>query len=109
DFVRWANADILAGKPNLVVSASVFASRSDAFTHRFQDWAAWNNEGILDLCFPMNYTSNNSTFNSRTDDAYNNQGVRRVYIGPGAYLNTKENTVTQLNYVRNKGLLGTAF
>ncbi|MBA4149187.1 MAG: fibronectin type III domain-containing protein [Verrucomicrobia bacterium] len=109
DFLRWANADLLAIKPNLVISASVFASRSDALNARFQDWAAWNNEGLYDLCFPMNYTADNNVFNTRTDDAYLNQGVRRVYMGPGAYLNTKENTVVQLNYSRNKPLLGTSF
>ncbi|MBA4149471.1 MAG: family 10 glycosylhydrolase [Verrucomicrobia bacterium] len=109
DFLRWTSSDLLAIKPNLVISASVFASRSDAFNARFQDWAAWNNEGLLDVCIPMNYTSNNSTFNTRTDDAWVNQGVRRIYVGPGAYLNTKENTVTQLNYVRNKGFLGSSF
>ncbi|MBA4147156.1 MAG: family 10 glycosylhydrolase [Verrucomicrobia bacterium] len=106
DFLRWSSADLLAIKPNLVISTSVFASRSDAFTHRLQDWAAWNNEGILDICMPMNYTADNSTFNSRVTDAFNNQGVRRVYMGQGAYLNTKENTVVQMNYVRNKPLLG---
>ncbi|MBA4150529.1 MAG: immunoglobulin domain-containing protein [Verrucomicrobia bacterium] len=106
DFLRWANADLLALKPNLIISASVFASRSDAFTARFQDWSAWNSEGLLDICIPMNYTDNNTTFNSRVNDSVLHQGVRRVYVGPGAYLNTKENTLTQLNYVRNAGLQG---
>lgn len=108
DFLRWTSADLLAAKPNLQISCAVFSSRSDAYTARFQDWAAWNNEGILDLCIPMTYSADNSgVYNPRVDDAFNNQGVRRVYIGPGAYLNTKENTVTQLLYARNKPLLGT--
>ena len=107
DFLRWANADLLAIKTNLIISTAVFASRSDAYNARFQDWAAWNNEGIIDLCMPMNYTSDNTIFNSRVDDAFNNQGVRRVYVGQGGYLNTKENTVVQLKYVRNKPLYGT--
>lgn len=109
DFLRWTNADLYAIKPNLIISTAVFANRSDAYTYRFQDWAAWNNDGILDISMPMNYTSNNSTFTSRVDDAYNHQGVRVAYIGQGAYLNTKENTVTQLNYVRNKPMWGTVF
>lgn len=107
DFVRWANSEILAIKPKLVVSTAVFASRSDAYNYRFQDWAAWTNEGIIDLLFPMNYTSTNSTFNARVDDAYANQGVRKVYMGQGAYLNSASNTVTQLKYARSKGLWGT--
>ncbi|MFN7140932.1 MAG: family 10 glycosylhydrolase, partial [Limisphaerales bacterium] len=107
DFLRWANADLLEIKTNLVISTAVFASRSDAFNNRFQDWAAWNNEGIIDLCMPMNYTADNTTFNSRLNDAYNNQGVRRVYMGIGGYLNTRENTVTQMLSSRNKPLYGT--
>ncbi|MFN7139217.1 MAG: family 10 glycosylhydrolase, partial [Limisphaerales bacterium] len=106
EFLRWANADLLAIKPNLIISTAVFANRSDAFNARFQDWAAWNNEGIIDICMPMNYTADNSIFNSRANDAFNNQGVRWVYVGPGAYLNTKENTLTQLNYVRNRPFKG---
>lgn len=106
DFLRWVNSDLLALRPNLIVSCSVFGSRSDAFNARFQDWAAWNNEGIIDLCMPMGYTSDNALFQTRVTDAFNHQGVRRVYSGQGAYLNTKENTVSQLNYIRSKPLLG---
>lgn len=109
DFLRWANSDLLAIKPQLQISTAVFADRADAYSYRFQDWAAWNNEGIIDLCMPMNYSSTNSTFNTRVDDAFANQGVRWVYMGQGAYLNTKENTVTQLSYARNKPLSGTLF
>lgn len=106
DFVRWTSADILALKPNMIISASVFSSRSDAYDARFQDWAAWAKEGTIDLLMPMTYSSSNSTFNARCDDIYLNQGVRRAYIGQGAYMNTKENSLTQLRYVRNKGFLG---
>ena len=106
DFLRWVNSDLLALKPQLIISCSVFGSRSDAFNARFQDWAAWNNEGVIDLCMPMGYTSDNALFQSRVTDAFNNQGVRRVYGGQGAYLNTKENTVTQLAYIRSKPLFG---
>lgn len=108
DFVRWTDSELLALKPNLVISASVFASRSDAYTARFQDWKTWNSEGIIDICLPMNYSSTNSTYNSRCDDIYANQGIRYAYIGQGAYLNTKANTVTQLAYARSKGFYGTA-
>ena len=106
DFLRWANADLLAYKSNLVVSCAVFGNRTDAYNSRFQDWAAWNKEGIIDVCMPMGYTSDNALFQSRVTDAFNNQGVRRVYSGQGAYLNPKENTVVQLDYIRSKPLFG---
>ncbi len=110
DFVRSINADLLAIRPSLMTSASVFGSRSDALNARFQDWSAWNNEGIIDIAFPMIYSADNTNvFIPRMNDAFNNQGVRRIYVGLGAYLNVKENTVTQLNLVRNKGFLGSSF
>ncbi len=44
----------------------------------------WNSEGIIDICMPMGYTSDNAAcFMPRVDDAYSHQGVRRVYNGPG--------------------------
>jgi len=107
DFLRWVNADLLAYKPNLVISCDVFGSRSDAYNARFQDWAAWNTEGILDICMPMGYTSDNTgIFVPRVDDAFTHQGVRRVYQGQGAYLNTAANTVWQLDYIRAKPFFG---
>ena len=109
DFLRWVNADLLAYKPNIAISCAVFGSRSDAYNARFQDWAAWNNEGVIDICMPMGYTSDNALFQSRVTDAFNNQGVRRVYSGQGAYLNSKENSVWQLDYIRGKPLHGSVF
>jgi uncharacterized lipoprotein YddW (UPF0748 family) len=107
DFLRWVNADLLSIRSNLVISCAVFGSRSDAYNNRYQDWAGWNTEGIIDICMPMGYTSDNSgVFTPRVDDAYSHQGVRRVYNGQGAYLNTSANTVWQLDYIRNKPLLG---
>ncbi len=107
DFLRWVNSDLLAIRPNLVVSCAVFGSRSDAYNARYQDWAGWNTEGIIDICMPMGYTADNTgVFAPRVDDAYSHQGVRRVYNGQGAYLNTPANTVWQLDYIRSKPLLG---
>ncbi|MFN7139126.1 MAG: glycoside hydrolase family 10 protein, partial [Limisphaerales bacterium] len=108
DFLRWVNSDLLEIKPSLMISASVFGSRTDALNARFQDWPAWNTEGILDLTFPMIYSADNTIFTTRVNDAFNNQGARRIYVGLGAYLNTKENTLTQLDYVRGKGFLGSS-
>lgn len=110
DFLRWANSEMLARKPQLKISAAVFASRSDAFTHRLQDWAAWNREGLIDLCMPMNYTADNAgVFTPRLNDAAVMQGIRWVIMGQGAYLNTKENTLAQLSSIRSKGLRGSVF
>lgn len=102
DWLRNTYADIIAVKPSMKVTASVFASRSDAYTYRFQDWALWMQENLLDALMPMNYTTDNGIFNSRTDDAVANKYNRHLYMGNGAYLISKENTITQLAYARSK-------
>ncbi len=106
DWVRNTYTDIIAIKPNMKVTAAVFANRSDAYGYRFQDWSNWMQNNNLDALLPMNYSTSNSTFNSRTDEAYNNKFNRHLYMGNGAYLISKENTVTQLLYARNKGCEG---
>jgi uncharacterized lipoprotein YddW (UPF0748 family) len=110
DFLRWVNADLWEIKPNLVISASVFASIKDSYGYRLADWPAWNEEGILDICIPMNFSPDNkSIFFPRADELLKNQGIRHICVGQGAYLNTKENTLIQLAYVRGKGFPGTVF
>lgn len=108
DFLRWVNADLLEIKPGLVISVAVFANTRDSYGYRFADWPAWNREGILDVCVPMDFSSNNQgVFNPRVDEALINRGIRQVYIGQAAYMNTPENTLAQLNYIRDKGFTGT--
>jgi len=109
DFLRWVNADLLEIKPNLVISASVFANISDSVGHRFADWPAWNKEGIVDVCMPMGFSPDNQRiFFPRVDEAMKHRGIREAYVGQAGYMNTKENTLAQLNYVREKGFPGTA-
>jgi uncharacterized lipoprotein YddW (UPF0748 family) len=109
DFLRWVDASLLEINPRLVISAAVIADRSDAFNARFQDWNLWNAEGLIDLCIPMNYSANSTLFLSRLNDAAAYQGIRRVYMGQGAYLNQKEQTLEQFNEIRGRGLLGGVF
>lgn len=110
DFVRWVDADMLAIKPKLVISASVFANYQDAYGFRFQDWVEWNKEGIIDVAMPMDFATNNSNiFNPEAKFALTNQWLRRVYLGQAAYLNPKQDTLAQLNYIRDKGFAGFCF
>jgi uncharacterized lipoprotein YddW (UPF0748 family) len=104
DWLRATYVDIIAVKPDIRVTASVFASRSDAYGARFQDWAKWMQDNHMDALCPMNYTIENSIFNSRTDDIVANRYMRHVYMGNGAYMEgmSKEQTVTQLLYARGK-------
>jgi uncharacterized lipoprotein YddW (UPF0748 family) len=108
DFLRWVDADLWEIKPNLVISASVFGNITDSYGYRFADWPAWSKEGIVDVCIPMEFSPDNKNiFFPRVDDALKSQGFRHVYVGQAAYLSTKENTLTQLEYIRRKGFPGT--
>jgi hypothetical protein len=108
DFLRWVDADLWEIKPSLLISVSVFANIRDSYGYRLADWPAWNKEGIVDACMPMDFSPDNrNIFNPRADEAAMNQGIRHVYVGQGAYMNTKENTLAQLEYVRQKGFPGT--
>jgi uncharacterized lipoprotein YddW (UPF0748 family) len=109
DFLRWVNADLLAIKPSLVISASVFANIHDSYGYRFADWPAWCKEGIIDACMPMDFSADNKAiYFPRVDAAIQSRANRQIYIGQAAYMNTKENTLAQLNYIREKGFSGTA-
>lgn len=105
-FVRKLYANMLSVKPNMVLSASTFSDRNDAYNYRFQDWRTWMMSGYLDANCPMVYTTSNSVFNSRVDDAVANSGGRHVYILQGAYKNTIANSMTQLLSARSRGSQG---
>lgn len=107
DFLRWTTADLLQIKPQLIVSASVFANYRDSYDYRFADWVAWCREGILDVAIPMDFSSDNqNVFIPRAAFAFTNQGSRVIYMGQGAYLNSAENTLTQLGLCREMGFAG---
>ena len=106
DWLRKMYGDITTAKPWVKVTAATFAGRSDAYSNRFQDWALWMKEGIIDANFPMNYSTSMTTYQSRVDDIMANSYGRHVYMGIGSYLITSENSILQLNYARSKNSHG---
>ncbi len=101
DWLRIMYARIMMVKPSMKVSAATFAGRSDAFHNRFQDWATWMAEGLIDANFPMNYSKDATIYQTRVQDALKYSYGRHVYMGVGAYLIGKNDVVTQLQYARN--------
>lgn len=106
DWLRKMYTEIVAQKPRMKVTAATFASRSDAYQNRFQDWAAWMQEGSLDANLPMNYSTGNATYQARAVDALQQAHGRHVYMGVGAYLLDPSTTVSQLLYARTQGAPG---
>jgi uncharacterized lipoprotein YddW (UPF0748 family) len=115
-FVRKVYLNTLAHKPNVKVSAdtitwapgptgvSAWYSSSAAWKSVLQDWRGWMQEGILDLNIPMAYFDQGGAYtqdwtnwcNFTRDNQYN----RHAALGPGIYLNSVSEAITQMRYIR---------
>jgi uncharacterized lipoprotein YddW (UPF0748 family) len=84
-------------------------AQSRPYREVLQDWRAWMEEGILDLNIPMNYRRRAPGVPGQPEmfDVWNtfirdHQYRRQAAIGTGLYLNTVEDSLTQI-----RGALGT--
>ena len=93
-------------RPDVVVSAAVFANAEDAQRSRFQDWRLWVSEGILDAVAPMAYTPDNDAFRRQIRTAVDAAGAGRVWAGIGVYRNTYRGTVDKIRVARELGVRG---
>jgi uncharacterized lipoprotein YddW (UPF0748 family) len=93
-------------RPEVLVSAAVFANAEDAYRSRFQDWRGWIRAGILDAVAPMAYTSDNQSFESQIRTAVEAAGPGRVWAGVGIYQNTYQGTLDKMTLARELGVKG---
>jgi uncharacterized lipoprotein YddW (UPF0748 family) len=92
--------------PGRLVSAAVFANADDARGRRYQEWQEWLRRGILDVACPMAYTDSLDLFRERIRTAVEAVGGGRVWAGIGAYRNTLEGTIAQIDAARALGAAG---
>lgn len=98
---------VKARRPEVVVSAAVFANREDALLHRFQDWPAWLERGILDVAVPMAYTPDADLYRRQIRAAREAAGSPdRLWAGVGAYLNGVDGTLEKIAIARDEGAGG---
>jgi len=92
-------------KPEVTVSAAVFADDQNAYTRRFQDWRRWLSLGILDVVCPMAYSTDTAVFKNQVEIATKSAHAagRRVWAGIGAYRIPSESTVEKINAARILG------
>ncbi len=92
-------------KPQVTVSAAVFANHENAYTRRFQDWRRWLSMGILDVVCPMAYATDTATFQKQIEIATTTAHAanRQVWAGIGAYRIPPESTVEKINAARVLG------
>ena len=94
---------VKARRPDLTVSAAVFANVDDAYRSRFQDWRTWLERGFLDVVVPMAYTPEDDRFREQVREAAVSAGRRdRVWAGIGAYLNTYDGTLSKIDIARGE-------
>lgn len=97
--------DVKQRKPNLIVSAAVFANDENAYTRRFQDWKRWLSLGVLDVVCPMAYSTDTAVFQKQIEVAASNAHTasRKVWAGIGAYRIVAESTVEKIKAARGVG------
>lgn len=89
-------------KPQVTVSAAVFANDENAYTRRFQDWKRWLSMGILDVVCPMAYSTDTAVFKKQIEIATTNahSAGRRVWAGIGAYRIPADSTIEKISVAR---------
>jgi uncharacterized lipoprotein YddW (UPF0748 family) len=95
-------------KPQVTVSAAVFANDENAFTRRFQDWRRWLSLGILDVACPMAYSTDTLVFKKQIEIATTSahSAGRQVWAGIGAYRIPSESAVEKIKVARALGADG---
>ena len=90
-------------RPEVVVSAAVFANDENAYTRRFQDWRRWLQMGILDVACPMAYSTDTAVFQKQIEVAATtaHNAKRSVWAGIGAYRIPSDSTVEKINVARS--------
>jgi uncharacterized lipoprotein YddW (UPF0748 family) len=106
NMVKRMYLEAKAVKPSIKMGAAVWNSSSTGNSSYFANWDLWMTNHWLDYASPMAYSTNNSTFNGWVNTYYNQQHGRHVYPAQGSYMNTISNSMTQINYVRNKPMPG---
>ncbi len=109
DVVERIYTGVKARKPNVIVSAAVWANDGDAYNARFQDWKLWLRRGILDVVCPMAYSTNTEIFSRQIENAVKSTSTRegqQVWAGIGAWLQPVESSLAKVNAARRIGAQG---
>ena len=95
-------------KPQVIVSAAVFANDENAYQRRFQDWRRWLAMGILDVACPMAYSTDTAIFQKQVEVATSTAHAagRHVWAGIGAYRIPVESTLEKISVARGLGADG---
>ncbi|MBA4495348.1 family 10 glycosylhydrolase [Paenactinomyces guangxiensis] len=120
--VQKMYVNLLAIKPNLVVSAATIAwgngpktieeyNASATMNSALQDWNHWLQNGWIDLAVPMNYfrehdSSQRTWYENWLAWEKDHQYGRKISSGTGVYLNSISNGLTQIRKAQQPSAAG---
>ena len=120
--VRKAYAKIQASKPSVKLSGAFFTSTpsptastraafqtTPAYTDVYSDWDSWLQEGIIDMAVPMTYfdqSTRASDWTNWINFEKDRKANRQIVIGPGLYLNSLSDAMSQLLATRTASPAG---
>ncbi len=107
--VRVINDRITEIDPAHMLLSFPIGTRRESFDFCYQEWTAWLEDEVIDVCFPQIYDKSNSSFTTRLDDnlaTYDNN-TRWVAVALDGYTSNVDLS-GQADIARNKGLKGVA-
>ncbi|MFQ6618308.1 MAG: family 10 glycosylhydrolase, partial [Fidelibacterota bacterium] len=105
-FVQMVYEHLIKPGKNVILSAAVFSDYTAARNLFFQDSQLWLEKGIIDLVFPMIYTSSITNFQNLLEN-YLTNGFKR-YILPGIRIDADLKGLEQILITRLKNTGGLA-
>jgi uncharacterized lipoprotein YddW (UPF0748 family) len=103
-FVREVRSRFKEIRPELKLSADIFGDLSSARKSKFQNWALWSQEGLIDFLCPMAYSSDTRYVKNETIAVREILGKTPVVVGIAPYLGLPAaRIVEQVEAVREGG------
>lgn len=101
----WINqsASVVTGSPAPTSSTRAGFQGTRPYYETYSDWDSWLQEGIIDAAFPMtyyDYGSNPGDYALWMNFEKDRHADRHMVIGPGLYLNSLSNAITELEQTR---------
>jgi uncharacterized lipoprotein YddW (UPF0748 family) len=93
-------------RANAMVTVATAPDLREARDHRFQDWGAWLQSGLVDAVCPMAYTPESARFAEQIAAARDVAGGRAIWAGIGAYRLSPAQTIENIETARRLGASG---
>lgn len=106
--VRRVASEVRGRRPGTLLSVAVFPDPEDALRARYQNWAMWVREGVVDVVVPMAYTPEDALFERQILWARDHAGPQRVWAGVGVYQTSFDGAVRKSRAAHRLGLGGVA-